>query len=91
MTGPVSRMAPSRPPLPHLSDEDLAAMPLPILACPDCGHAGVRSRRLSDGGIPGVAETTDRVACPRCGFQGIPLEFISADDYRDFLEEAAAG
>lgn len=82
-------MRPSVPPLRPPAAQDLDAMPVPILACPDCGSAAVHPLRLDEGGIPGTAETSDKVACPRCGYQGLPVEFRSAEDYRAFLETEA--
>ncbi|MFA5862206.1 MAG: hypothetical protein WDA16_10980 [Candidatus Thermoplasmatota archaeon] len=67
--------------------EDVSDIPTPITACPDCGYLGVRFLGIRDGVWPGGGETGARFVCPRCGFQGIPLQFDEAADYVEFLRE----
>lgn len=69
---------------------DLAAIPLPILACPECGSPGMRPMRTGEGGVPGANDISDKLACARCGYIGIALEFEDRDEYADFLEDLAS-
>lgn len=75
--------------MPAPRSADLAGMPLPILACPECGAAGMRPARVEEGGIPGASEISDRRVCGRCGHQGLALEFDDRDEYAEFLRDLA--
>lgn len=74
---------------PPPSGTDLAAIPLPIHACPECGSAGMRPMRLGEGGVPGANEISDKLACPRCGYRGLAIEFDDRDEYAEFLADLA--
>ena len=69
------------------SDGDLAAIPLPILACPDCGSPGMRPMRADEGGVPGANEISDKRVCAKCGYRGLAIEFDDRQDYADFLDD----
>jgi hypothetical protein len=66
---------------------DLDAMPLPIRACPQCGTAAMRPMSLDEGGVPGASDISDRLACAKCGYRGLALEFDDPREYADFLED----
>lgn len=67
--------------------QDLAAIPLPIHACPECGSAGMRPLRTGEGGVPGANEISDKLTCPRCGYRGIAIEFDDRQEYAEFLAD----
>ena len=85
---------PAAPPPPAapfaLAEEDLAAVPEPVVACPHCGYLGIRAPTMGDGGVPGVSELLDKRVCRRCGYQGLPVEFATREDYRGFLRDLSA-
>lgn len=70
-----------------MNASDLAAMPLPILACPDCGTAGMRPMRTGEGGVPGANEISDKLVCGKCGYQGLAIEFDDRQEYAEFLAD----
>lgn len=78
-------MEPVTPP----AARDLAAVPLPIRACPECGSPGMRPMHSGEGGVPGANDISDRQTCGRCGFQGLALEFDDRDEYAEFLDDLA--
>lgn len=65
-------------------DDDLAGVPEPVTACPDCGYLGIRPPGVQDGVYPGGGELILQV-CPRCNYRGLPLRFEQREDYADFL------
>lgn len=69
------------------SAAELAAIPLPIRACPQCGSPGVRPLRTGEGGVPGANEISDKLTCNACGYRGIVLEFDDREEYAMFLED----
>lgn len=85
----AANVPPPAGPLPAL--EDLDGLPFPLTACARCGYPAVRFPGIRDGVWPGGGETGARFVCPRCGFQGIPVEFEAREDYRDFLAQLADG
>lgn len=90
--GRRSGPAPASPrpaPVPPVGAEDVSGVPEPVTACPQCGFLGVRPLHLGEGGIPGVAELSDKRQCPRCGYQGLAVTFPRRDDYRAFLADLA--
>ena len=87
-------LPPHRPmpaPVPTLGEDEtievdvLAEVDGPFTACPECAFLGVRFPGIRDGLWPGGGETGGRFVCPRCGFQGIPIEFESGDAYAAFV------
>ena len=68
--------------------EDLAYVPEPVKACPECGFLGIRPPGVQDGVWPGGGELILQV-CPRCDYRGLPLEFARREDYADFLRRLA--
>lgn len=62
----------------------------PFSACPRCAFLGVRMAGLGDGLWPGGGETGGRFVCPRCDWQGLPVEFDDADAYGKFVEALRA-
>lgn len=85
-TGP--RVVPQGP-VPPPAGEDLAALREPVTACPDCGFVGLRMPGIRDGAWPGGGELV-KMVCPRCGYQGMPVEFATREEYARFLRELAA-
>lgn len=85
---PPAAVSPLAPPA---SEDDLDALPEPVVACPHCGSLAVRPLQMGEGGIPGVSEIADARACGRCGYHGLPVEFATREDYADFLRLVAAG
>jgi hypothetical protein len=67
--------------------ELLAQLDGPVSACPRCGYLGVRAPGVRDGLWPGGGETGARFVCPRCQYQGIPIEFDNGDDYAQWVRE----
>lgn len=57
----------------------------PVSACPECGYLGIRAPGIRDGLWPGGGETGGRFVCPRCDWQGIPVEFEDGDAYAAFV------
>ena len=83
------RVAPSATPraIPLVREptpEALAALPLPVHACPDCGYLGIRPPTLSDGAFGGGGPMTAQY-CPHCGYRGPPAEFDAAADYAEYV------
>lgn len=76
-----------RPPIPPVPDSELADLPEPVSACPDCGFLGIRMLSLQDGAIPGGSELGDKMTCPRCGYQGLAVRFDKRADYGEFLRD----
>ncbi|HEX2021797.1 MAG TPA: hypothetical protein VHH36_03740 [Candidatus Thermoplasmatota archaeon] len=79
------------PPMPVPAPEDVADLPKPVTACPDCGFLGIRMPQVADGLWPGGGELGDRKVCPRCGWQGLAVSFQTGEAYRAFLQDLAAG
>lgn len=79
-----------RPPVAPVPDTELADVPEPVTACPDCGFLGIRMLTLQDGMIPGGGELGDKMTCPRCGYQGLAIRFDTRADYGDFLRALSA-
>lgn len=77
-------------PLPPADEPALDAIPEPVQACPHCGSLGLRPPRMGEGGIPGVAEVSDKRVCARCGYQGLAVEFARREDYEAFLRDVDA-
>lgn len=84
---PAPRVRPVAP-MPPVQDADLADLPEPVKACPDCGFLGIRPPGVQDGVWPGGGELVFQV-CPRCGYRGLPLEFPKRADYGDYLRQLA--
>ena len=80
-----SPAGPVKPPVPNVDEPALSALPLPLLACPDCGALGMRALRMDEGGIPSVSELLDHQACPRCRYQGLAVEFARREDYASYV------
>ena len=78
-----------RPPVRPVAPEDLAGVPEPVTACPDCGFLGIRMLTLQDGVALGGGEIGDKMNCPRCGYQGLAIRFERREDYGAFLRELA--
>jgi len=76
--------------MPPVSVAELEGIPEPVVACADCGYLGVRAARGEEGGIPGASELMSERVCPRCGYQGIPIELPTREDYVEYLRELAA-
>jgi hypothetical protein len=74
-----------RDPVGPVQASDLAELKPPFTACPDCGYLGVRAPGIRDGLWPGGGETGGRFVCPRCHYQGIPVEFGSGEEYVAFV------
>lgn len=74
-------------PVPAVPAGDLADIPEPVSACPDCGFLGIRMPTIGDGLWPGGGETGDRMVCPRCDWQGLPARFEKREDYGSYLRE----
>lgn len=87
---PAPRVRPV-PPVPEPALEDLAALPMPVLACPDCGFLGVRTPQMRDGLWPGGGELGDRKVCGRCGYQGLVPTFDSPASYGAFVRGLQTG
>lgn len=66
-------------------EEALAALPMPMHACPDCGYVGIRPLDLSEGGYAGGGELLSNHVCPHCGYRGPPAEFDDAETYRQYV------
>lgn len=69
-------------------EDELAHVPEPVEACPDCGFLGIRSPGVQDGVFPGGGELVMQV-CPRCDYRGMPVRFERREDYARFLRELA--
>jgi hypothetical protein len=78
-----------RPPVAPIAEADLVDVPEPVTACPDCGFLGIRMLGIQDGTIPGAAEIGDKRTCPRCGYQGLAVEFSTRSEYGAFLRDLA--
>jgi hypothetical protein len=78
---PRTHRAPVRP----VEEADVANVRMPVRVCPDCGYLGIRMPTIGDGLWPGGGETGDRMVCPRCDWQGLPVSFESREDYVEFL------
>lgn len=65
--------------------EDLADLPFPLRACPECGYIGVRSPEARDGMVAGSGALISAIVCPRCKYAGLPAEFDAPEDYQDYV------
>lgn len=74
-----------QPPMPAVQPVDLADVPEPVTACPDCGFLGIRMPGIGDRLWPGGGETGSRIVCPRCDYQGIAVSFDTRTEYGEFL------
>lgn len=77
-------------PMPPVSLAELEGIPEPVTACADCGFLGIRAVSAGEGGIPGASELMSERMCPRCGYQGLPIELPTREDYVDYLRELSA-
>lgn len=84
----VARVRVLPPPLPA-DEPGIRRLPLPLRACQECGSPGVRSRGIGEGGFPGSGDLLDQAHCPRCGHEGLAVEFDRHEDYRSFLRRIA--
>ena len=66
------------------SPDDLAALPEPVRACPNCASLGIRPARGFDGVSGG---RFDLIRCPNCGFSGPQIQFDRREEYGEFLRE----
>lgn len=73
--------------MPPVSLAELEGIPEPVTACADCGFLGVHPAQLEDGGIPGTSDLMSERVCPRCGYQGLPIELPTREDYVEYLRE----
>lgn len=76
-------------PMPVVNVAELEGIPEPVTACAECGFLGVRPVSGGEGGIPGVSELMSERHCPRCGYQGLPIELRTRAEYVEFLRELA--
>lgn len=86
-----ARARPRPAPMPAVPDAELADLPQPVSACPDCGYLGIRMPAIGDGLWPGGGELGDRMVCPRCQWQGLPVRFDRREDYGAFLRDLSEG
>ncbi len=77
-------------PVRPVGTSDIAAIPEPVSACPDCGFLGIRPPGIQDGVAIGGGELIFQV-CPRCGYRGVPVEFARREDYAAFVGELSNG
>jgi hypothetical protein len=75
------------PPLDEGATSAAAGLAPPFTACPDCGYLGIRYPGVREGVWLGGGETGGRFVCPRCHYQGIPIEFESGAQYAAFVRE----
>lgn len=80
------RVAPVLP----VPPEDLAAVPEPVTACPQCGFLGIRMITVHEGGWAEGGELTAS-ACRRCGYTGQPVVFRRRAEYAQFVRELNEG
>ncbi len=55
-----------------------------IIACPNCGSRKIYQGTMGDGVLTGY---TFREVCRNCGYQGMPIIFVSEKEYKNFLKE----
>ena len=77
-------------PMPPVSLAELEGIPEPVTACADCGFLGVRPVHGDEGGIPGASDLMSERHCPRCGYQGLPIELPTREDYVEYLRDLSA-
>lgn len=69
--------------------DDLAEVPTPIDACPNCASLGMRMATHEDGAFAGGGALM-LSRCSECGFVGQPLVFREKADYLAFLRATLA-
>jgi len=72
--------------MPRLAPSDIAAVPEPVSACPNCASLAIGMATPNDGVFAGGGELMQS-SCPDCGYVGQPIVFRRRGDFAKFHDE----